>query len=156
MGTCTPTASDFLELAREGNLIPVYREILADTETPVSAYLKVARGPHGFLLESVQGGEKWARYSFLGSEPAAVFSSRGRQVTIRTDGAPERRLEADDPLLALKELLAGYRPVTLPGLPRFFGGAVGYVSYDAVRFFERLPATLPDDLDLPELYFMMP
>ena len=154
--TCTPTAGDFLALAREGNLVPVYREILADTETPVSAYLKVARGPHGFLLESVQGGEKWARYSFLGSEPAAVFSSRGRQVTIHADGTPERRLEADDPLTALKELLAGYRPVTLPGLPRFFGGAVGYVSYDAVRFFERLPATLPDDLDLPELYFMMP
>ena len=90
MGACTPTASDFLELAREDNLVPVYREILADTETPVSAYLKIARGNHGFLLESVQGGEKWARYSFLGSEPAAVFSSRGTTVTLRTAGAPER------------------------------------------------------------------
>src|SRR6185503_4084157 len=124
MGACTPTASDFLELAREGNLVPVYREILADTDTPVSAYLKVARGPHGFLLESVQGGEKWARYSFLGSEPAAVFSSRGRKVTITGDGLPTRHLEADDPLAALKDLLAGYRAVALPGLPRFFGGAV--------------------------------
>src|SRR5882672_8247318 len=156
MGTCTPTASDFLELAREGNLVPVYRDILADTETPVSAYLKIARGNHGFLLESVQGGEKWARYSFLGSEPAAVFSSRGTTVTLRADGAPERRWEAADPLEALKELLAEYRAVALPGLPRFFGGAVGYVAYDAVRFFERLPATLPDDLGLPELYFMVP
>src|SRR6266404_4433935 len=156
MGTCTPTASDFLELAREGNLVPVYREILADTETPVSAYLKIARGDHGFLLESVQGGEKWARYSFLGSEPAAVFSSRGTTVTLRADGAPERRWEAADPLEALKELLAEYRPVALPGLPRFFGGAVGYVAYDAVRFFERLPATLADDLGLPELYFIVP
>jgi anthranilate synthase component I len=156
MDTCTPTAGDFLALAREGNLVPVYREILADTETPVSAYLKVARGPHGFLLESVQGGEKWARYSFLGSEPAAVFSSRGHTVTIRAEGAPARQVEAADPLESLKELLAGYRPVTLPGLPRFFGGAVGYVAYDAVRFFERLPATLPDDLGLPELYFMVP
>src|SRR5215813_12516397 len=71
---CTPTAEDFIALAQTGNLVPVYREILADTETPVSAYLKIARGPHGFLLESVQGGEKWARYSFLGSEPAAIFS----------------------------------------------------------------------------------
>ena len=156
MGACMPTASDFLELAREGNLVPVYREILADTETPVSAYLKVARGAHGFLLESVQGGEKWARYSFLGSEPAAVFSSRGTTVTLRADGVADRQWEAADPLAALKDLLAGYRPVALPALPRFFGGAVGYVSYDAVRFFERLPATLPDDLGLPELYFMIP
>ena len=156
MGACTPTASDFLELAREGNLVPVYREILADTETPVSAYLKVARGAHGFLLESVQGGEKWARYSFLGSEPAAVFSSRGTTVTLRADGVAERAWQAADPLAALKGLLDGYRPVALPGLPRFFGGAVGYVAYDAVRFFERLPATLPDDLGLPELYFMIP
>ena len=156
MGTCTPTASDFLELAREGNLVPVYREILADTETPVSAYLKIARGDHGFLLESVQGGEKWARYSFLGSEPAAIFSSRGTAVTLRAAGGAERRWEAADPLAALKDLLAEYRPVALPGLPRFFGGAVGYVAYDAVRFFERLPATLPDDLGLPELYFIVP
>jgi anthranilate synthase component 1 len=156
MGACTPTASDFLELAREGNLVPVYREILADTETPVSAYLKVARGRHGFLLESVQGGEKWARYSFLGSEPAAIFSSRGRVVTLTAEGRPERRWEAADPLAALKDLLAEYRPVAVPDLPRFFGGAVGYVAYDAVRFFERLPATLRGDLDLPELYFMIP
>jgi anthranilate synthase component I len=156
MTACTPTASDFVELAREGNVVPVYREILADTDTPVSAYLKTARGPHGFLLESVQGGEKWARYSFLGSEPAAVFSSRGRKVTIAADGLPARHFEADDPLAALKDLLAGYRAVALPGLPRFFGGAVGYIAYDAVRFFERLPATLPDDLGIPELYFIVP
>ncbi len=156
IGACTPSASDFLELARGGNLVPVYREILADTETPVSAYLKTARGNHGFLLESVQGGEKWARYSFLGSEPAAIFSSRGRTVTLRAGGAPERSWEAADPLEALRQVLAEYRPVTPPGLPRFFGGAVGYLSYDAVRFFERLPATLPDDLDVPELYFMIP
>src|SRR2546427_6507885 len=130
MGTCTPTASDFLELAREGNLIPVYREILADTETPVSAYLKIARGDHGFLLESVQGGEKWARYSFLGSEPAAVFVSRAGRVTVREGGA-ERSWSAADPLAALKDLLAAYRPVPVAGLPRFSGGAVGYISYDA-------------------------
>jgi len=155
MSTCTPTSSDFLSLAERGNLVPVYREILADTETPVTAYLKTARGPHGFLLESVTGGEKWARYSFLGSEPAAVFSSRGRTVTVH-EGGGTRAWEVDDPLAALKELLAAYRPVVLPELPRFFGGAVGYVAYDAVRFFERLPATLSDDLGVPELYFMIP
>src|SRR6266446_4244622 len=120
MDTCTPNASDFLELAREGNLVPVYRDILADTETPVSAYLKIARGGHGFLLESVQGGEKWARYSFLGSEPAAIFTSRGHTVTVQVRGAPERRCEAADPLAALKDVLAGYRAVTIGGLPRFF------------------------------------
>src|SRR6185295_10687363 len=134
IGACTPTASDFLELAREGNLVPVYREILADTDTPVSAYLKTSRGPHGFLLESVQGGEKWARYSFLGSEPAAIFSSRGHSVTLRVEGGAERRWDAADPLEALRTVLAEYRPVTPAGLPRFFGGAVGYLSYDAVRF----------------------
>jgi len=155
MADCTPTASDFLALAGRGNLVPVYREILADTETPVSAYLKTARGPHGFLLESVEGGEKWARYSFLGSEPAAVFSSRGTTVTMVENGAA-RTWTAEDPLAALKSVLDAYEPVVLPGLPRFFGGAVGYVAYDGVRFFERLPATLPDDLDVPELYFMIP
>jgi anthranilate synthase component I len=156
MSSHLPSASDFLELSRRGNLVPVFREILADTETPVSAYLKTARGPHGFLLESVEGGEKWARYSFLGSEPAAVFSSRGTTVSLQEGGAAPRRWTAADPLQALKEMLAAYRPVVLPELPRFFGGAVGYVAYDAVRFFERLPATLADDLGIPELCFMVP
>jgi anthranilate synthase component 1 len=156
MSACTPSASDFLELARRGNLVPVFREILADTETPVSAFLKVARGAYAFLLESVQGGEKWARYSFLGSEPAAIFTSRGPTVTLTEAGGASRSWTAADPLEALKEELAGYRPVLMPELPRFSGGAVGYVAYDAVRFFERLPATLPDDLGLPELAFVFP
>jgi anthranilate synthase component 1 len=152
----TPNASDFLELARQGNLVPVFREILADTETPVSAYLKIARGRHGFLLESMQGGEKWARYSFLGAEPSAVFASRAGTVRVSEDGRPDRTWTTRDPLEALKDLLAAYRAVRVPGLPRFSGGAVGYVAYDAVRFFERLPATLPDDLGIPELYFIVP
>ncbi len=156
MPDCTPAATDFLALAGRGNLVPVFREILADTETPVSAFLKVARGDHGFLLESVQGGEKWARYSFLGTEPAAIFTSRGGHVVLREERRPAREWDVADPLTALKDVLAGYRPVAMPGLPRFFGGAVGYVAYDAVRFFERLPATLPDDLGLPELYFVLP
>jgi len=156
MGPCTPSTGDFLELARRGTLVPVFREILADTETPVSAFLKIAAGPYGFLLESVQGGEKWARYSFLGSEPAAVFTSKGTTVTVTEAGGPARAFEARDPLAALEELLAAYRPVAVAGLPRFFGGAVGYVAYDAVRFFERLPATLRDDLGLPELSFVVP
>ena len=156
MAACTPSVADFLELSRGGNLVPVFREILADTETPVSAFLKTARGEHAFLLESVVGGDKWGRYSFLGSEPAAVFTSRGTTVSLHEHGREPRSFAAADPLEALRELLAGYRPVPVAGLPRFFGGAVGYVAYDAVRFFERLPATLPDPLGLPELYFIVP
>ncbi len=156
MPDCTPSASDFVTLAGRGNLVPVFREILADTETPVSAFLKVARGDHSFLLESVQGGEKWARYSFLGTEPAAIFTSRDGTVTLHEHGRDPRSWQVRDPLEALKEILAAYRPVALPELPRFFGGAVGYIAYDAVRAFERLPATLPDDLGLPELYFVVP
>ncbi|MCC6765018.1 MAG: anthranilate synthase component I [Deltaproteobacteria bacterium] len=156
MGACTPSLADFLELSHGGNLVPVFREILADTETPVSAFLKTTRGEHAFLLESVVGGDKWGRYSFLGSEPAAVFTSRGTAVSLVESGKPVRTFEAADPLEALRTLLAGYRAVPVAGLPRFFGGAVGYVSYDAVRFFERLPARLPDPLGLPELYFIVP
>jgi anthranilate synthase component I len=156
MAACTPSVADFLELSRGGNLVPVFREILADTETPVSAFLKTARGEHTFLLESVVGGDKWGRYSFLGSEPAAVFTSRGTTVSLQEQGKAPRSFTAADPLEALRELLAGYRPVSVDGLPPFFGGAVGYIAYDAVRFFERLPATLPDPLGLPELYFIVP
>jgi anthranilate synthase component I len=156
MGECLPTTGDFLALARQGNLVPVFREILADTETPVSAFMKIARGDHGFLLESVQGGEKWGRYSFLGTEPAALFTSRDGKVVIREHGEVTSSRTVRDPLEALKELLATYSPVVPPELPRFFGGAVGYVAYDGVRFFERLPATAPDDLGIPELYFMVP
>ncbi len=156
MVACTPSLADFLELSRGGNLVPIYREILADTETPVSAFLKTARGEHAFLLESVVGGERWGRYSFLGSEPAAVFTSRGTTVSLAESGRLVRTFTAEDPLAALRDLLASYRAVSVAGLPRFFGGAVGYLAYDAVRFFERLPATLPDPLDLPELYFIVP
>ena len=139
MSACTPSLADFLDLSRRGNLVPVFREILADTETPVSAFLKTTRGEHAFLLESVVGGDKWGRYSFLGSEPSAVFASRGTTVSLAEHGKPLRTYETADPLDALRAILAGYRAVPVAGLPRFFGGAVGYVAYDAVRFFERLP-----------------
>ena len=156
MVACTPSLADFLELLRGGNLVPVYREILADTETPVSAFLKTARGEHAFLLESVVGGDRWGRYSFLGSEPAAIFTSRGTTVSLVEHGRPAHTFEAADPLDALRDMLAGYRAVPIEGLPRFFGGAVGYIAYDAVRFFERLPSRLPDPLGLPEFYFIVP
>ena len=155
VGTTFPERSEFLGLAQQGNLIPVCREILADLETPVSAFLKIHRGRYGFLLESVEGGEKWARYSFLGTEPARVFRARGRHVEVEVPGGPITRRENDDPMGALKELLAEYRPVALPNLPRFAGGAVGYVGYDMVRTFERLPSRAKDDLGVPDACLMV-
>jgi anthranilate synthase component I len=154
-GEAWPPRADLRVLAREGNVVPVCREILADLETPVSAFLKVHRGPYGFLLESVQGGEKWARYSFLGTEPARVFRARGRIVEEETPGGETVRREVDDPFGALRDLLAGYRPVPVPGLPRFTGGAVGAIGYDMVRDFERLPAMLPDDLGVPDACLLL-
>lgn len=151
----TPSYEDFAELARRGNVVPVYCDILGDLETPVSAFLKIHRGDHGFLLESVQGGEKWGRYSFLGSEPARIWVARGHRIETRArDGKVETR-EVDDVLQALRDWLRGYRPVTLPELPRFAGGAVGYIGYDLVRDIERLPVRALDDLDLPEAYFLL-
>ncbi|MBI3026042.1 MAG: anthranilate synthase component I, partial [Candidatus Tectomicrobia bacterium] len=149
-----PDRETFLKLAERGNVVPVYREVLADLETPVSAYLKIADGPYAFLLESVEGGEKWARYCFLGSRPAAGFESKGRRVRLTRGGRTES-FEAGDPIEALREFMGRYKAVEVPGLPRFWGGAVGYMAYDAVRFIERLPERAADDLGLPELVFMI-
>ncbi len=150
-----PDLNEFKRLCRKGNLVPVYREIMADLETPVSAFLKIEGGTGSFLLESVEGGEKWARYSFLGSEPSLVFSSKGDRVWVRSEGRVDERDGVKDPLQALEELMAGYRPALPEGLPRFFGGAVGYMAYDMVRFFERLPELSEDDLDLPDCFFII-
>ncbi len=135
-----PDFETFSRRAGEGNLIPVCREILADTETPVTALMKLAGRPHVFLLESVEGGEKWARYSFLGADPRMIFRVRGEEVLIEENGLVRPIPHKGDPLRFLKEILARYRPVPLEGLPRFFGGAVGFLGYDMVRYFERLPA----------------
>jgi anthranilate synthase component 1 len=151
----TPDFDEFCALARHGNMVPVYREILADLETPVSAFLKIDDGGDAFLLESVEGAEKWGRYSFLGVAPEQVFTSKGRSVCI---GHPNEKLaprEVADPFAAVKEFLGRYRPVALTGLPRFSGGLVGYLGYDLVRFFETLPARATDDLDLPDQYLML-
>jgi anthranilate synthase component 1 len=150
-----PPRGDFVALAKRGNLIPVWREILADLETPVSAFLKVHRGAYGFLLESVEGGETWGRYSFLGTEPARVLRIHRRQIRIETPGGPGTVQVTDDPLGALKALLAEYRPVPVPGQPRFTGGAVGHIGYDMVRTFERLPERLTDDLGLPDACLLL-
>jgi anthranilate synthase component 1 len=149
-----PDEKTFHELANRGNLIPVYREILADLETPVSAYLKIADDPYSFLLESVEGGEKWARYCFLGSRPAAVFESKGHQIRLTVNGET-REFQSEDPIDALRDFMKDYRPVEVEGLPRFWGGAVGYLSYDMIRFIERLPERAEDDLGMAESCFML-
>src|SRR5215470_5121031 len=147
-----PTRSEFQALAKTGKLVPLYREVFADHDTPVSAFRKIDRGPYGFLLESVEGGEKWGRYSLLGSTPSLVFVARGERCELIQDGhaSPLK----GHPIEELRALLRQHQAVALPGLPRFCGGAVGYLSYDAVRWFERLPAKTRDDLSLPDAVFL--
>ncbi len=135
-----PSLEEARALAGQGNLLPVFCEVTADLETPVSAYLKVARGQHSFLLESVEGGEHLGRYSFIGTEPYRVLAS--------PSGA------AIDPLREIEEELGRFSVVSVPGLPRFHGGAVGYLAYEAARHFERLPSPAGDPLAMPEAVFM--
>ena len=135
--------------------MPVFTELPADLDTPLSAYLRLRPGPYSFLLESVEGGEKWARYSFLGTDPLMVLSAKDGQISLARAGVrrPER-LPDGDPLEALRGLLRGFHPVAVPGLPRFQGGAVGYLAYDMVRHMERLPRSTRDDLALPDAVFL--
>jgi anthranilate synthase component 1 len=151
-----PSLEEFKKKTKSGNLIPVYKEILADLDTPVSAYMKIRGGEYSFLLESIEGGEKWARYCFLGCDPSIVVITKGRTLTLIENGKREQRqIESGSPLSAVKEILARYQPVHSAGLPRFSGGAVGFVSYDMVRFFEDLPEQTVDDLDVPDSQFII-
>ena len=139
-----PDLEQVKDLARKGNLIPICREINADLDTPVSAYLKVARAPYSFLLESVEGGERMARYSFIGTEPESVIKT-GR-------GQPLGRV---DPLEPIERELGRYNLIEVPNIQRFNGGAVGYLSYESVNYFEELPTPSTDVLDVPESLFLM-
>jgi len=159
-----PSLDEFKMLARQGNPIPVYRQLLADTLTPVSAFQALASAaPQGgpgprfaFLLESVEGGESVGRYSFLGASPFLVFRSDLKTVEVTRDGVTARRSPAAGRTVLdeLEEVLSRYRPVALEGLPRFCGGAVGYFSYDTVRLLEPLGPGAEAGLGLPDLYFM--
>ncbi len=154
--TVTPSREEFRRLADRGNLIPVYRDILADMETPVSAFRRLAHRPNAFLLESVEGGERMARYSFLGSDPYRTLRAKGRTVRI-TEGGETRTIELEpgrDPLHVLEELMADVRYVALPGLPRFVGGAVGYIGYDWVRFLEPVGESTTDDLGVDDVHLL--
>ncbi|UCD34475.1 MAG: anthranilate synthase component I [Nitrospiraceae bacterium] len=150
----TPDYREFRKKAGEGNLIPVYRDILADLETPLSAFLKL-KGKHCFLLESVEGGEKWARYSFIGSNPSVIIEGSGRTLTIRRGTQKEQVVAERDPLEIVSAELKKYRPVLSPGLPRFFGGFVGYIGYDTVRYFETLPDMGRPGPGLPDIFLML-
>ncbi len=151
-----PTLDEFRKMARHGALVPVYKEILADLETPVTAYIKIAKGKqYSFLLESVEKADQLGRYSFMGANPSMIFKAKGRTVSMTRDGRETPIHESDDPLGELRDIMAAYKPVRVEGLPYFHGGAVGYISYDQVRFFENLPDNNPDPLNLPDLYFML-
>lgn len=153
----TPDRQTFRELARQGDLIPVYRDILADQDTPVSAFRKLGDAPYAFLLESVEGGERIGRYSFLGADPALVIRTKGREVTLRSAHGVEQHTlgDGEDPLHVIKAAMGAGRFVSHGDLPPFIGGAVGYMAYDLIRFFERLPDTTVDDLNLPDTVFML-
>jgi anthranilate synthase component 1 len=149
-----PDLETFSKLAGEAGLVPVSREIVADLDTPLTIYAKVAANDtHAFLFESLEGGEKWGRYSFIGFDPLLTFSSSREQMTIKRQGKSEVR--NGNPLQELRNLLASFRAHQSEYLPRFFGGLVGYLGYDMVRFMERLPDT-QKSLDLPDSSFMVP
>lgn len=151
----SPSREEFLNLTRQGNLIPVYREILADMETPVSAFCKIDDRQSAFLLESIAGGEKWARYSFLGVGSGRAFRCRGDYFEILENGKSVESGTTKDPLVNLKEFLSPYHPISLPELPRFFGGAVGYLGYDMVRHIEELPDLNDAEIGTYDSWFLI-
>lgn len=154
-----PTRADIRQLFGRGDLVPVYRIVLADLETPVSVYIKLAQaGKVSFMLESVEGGEQVGRYSFLGVNPKGLITVRGNQVTreLHRVSSTQELGPDEHPLQAIKQEFERVRPVRLEGLPRFVGGAVGFISYDVVRWFEELPDSAVQELDVPDAAFMLP
>lgn len=152
--------AEFLKLCDRGNLIPVYREIMGDLDTPVSAYYKIAHeSEYAFLLESVEGEEKVARFSFLARNPELVLENKDHHIAITEFSrgkSKTREIQVDgSPLNVIRDIMKAYKFVNIPDLPRFCGGLVGYMSYDTVRHFERIPSKTADDLKLPDMYMML-
>src|SRR6058998_983644 len=146
----------FLERAKRGGIVPVIREVVLDTDAPVAAFAKIARPPFAFLLESLVGGERWARYTFLGTEPREAWRYRGQQVDRWTPASGwEQAGQTADPVAHLADRMRALPSVALPGLPRFMGGAVGFLGYDVVRSIERLPAGPTDTLGVPDAVVMI-
>ena len=150
-----PAFEDFARWAGQAACVPVFRQLTGDGITPTSAYRRIERGAPSFLFESVVGGEKVGRYSFLGTEPFLRFEARGREIRVTRpgDSADVPWTACDDPFRAMEALLDQYKAVPMPGLPRFTGGAVGFASYDSARYSEHLPDAPPDDRGLPDLSF---
>jgi anthranilate synthase component I len=146
----------FAERAQRGGMVPVTRQVVLDSDTPVTAFAKLHRGQYGFLLESLEGGERWARYTFMATDPREVYRYRGRECS-RWSADAGWALVGNDvaPLEHLGSTMRRYPPVEVPGLPRFTGGAVGYLGYDIVRTIESLPNAPPDDRDLPDALLMV-
>ena len=151
-----PSVRDFQELAARGNLIPIWREIPADMETPVSVYLKLRGEWPSFLLESVEKGEQVGRYSFIGMEPLAILTAQEEGVFLQENGLNQKLGPPEyNPLAAIREVLNRYHPARMPGLPRLSGGLVGYLAYEGVRFFEPVPLPERKSLALPEMVFLL-
>jgi len=148
-----PSFSEFTLMARQGNLIPVYQEFLADTETPVSAYLKIKDKSFSYLLESADGGKKWGRYSFIGYKPYLIALSRDREMEISIGKEKRTLKDVENPLQVLRDTIKNIKPVTTKELAPFQGGLVGYINYDLIRKWEYLPGISPPDKAMPESLF---
>jgi anthranilate synthase component I len=145
-----PTLDRFVGLCEEYSVVPVWREVLADFETPLSAFVKLVGDREGFLLESVEHAERWGRFSFVGRDPALTIVVRGNHVEFVDGSAPDDVPTDAGSLAALDALLARYRAPAMPELPPFHGGIVGWLGYDTVREIERLPNIPPDDQGMPD------
>lgn len=153
----TPTLDEFSQLAKRGNVIPLFAEFIADGETPISAFKKLDNSGYSFLFESTEKNDVSGRFSFVGIEPRVVIQSYGREIRLVERGDEHRFDTTTDPLDEIRKLMAGYRFVSHPELPRFAGGAVGFLGYEAIKFFEpKVPLADGDDLHLPETLFMIP
>jgi len=152
-----PGPEEFEALTKDHNVVPVWAEISADLETPVSAYMKLSTEAPSFLLESVEQGERWGRYSFIGVDPFVVMVASGGKVKFEPESAAPQKADFEQtPLEHLRALLESFKAPTLAGLPAFFAGAVGYLGYDVVRYLEKLPQTTIADVDVPEIVLMCP
>ena len=153
----TPNLKEFIKLSKKGNVIPVYKEINADLDTPVSAFLRIKKGEYSFLLESVEGGEKIARYSFLGTNPSLIFKSKGKQIEVIDcqHNKSRRFVTSCSPFDEIKKLMQDFRSVEVGGLPRFYGGFLGYIGYDTIRFIENIPDKNQDSLKIPDILLML-
>ena len=152
-----PDQESFAEMVKGAGLVPLHRTVVADLDTPLTVFAKVAGSEeHAFLFESMEGGEKWGRYSFVGLDPLLTFESRGGQVRLAGEQFADPEIREDvNPLRELRKILAAFRASTAPGLPRFYGGAVGFLGYDMIRFIEEIPDS-HEHLDVPDSSFIIP